>query len=220
MFAVAASRGESSPLTKERPAHGQHHGVEIGGTSLNALVTGDVPKVRFLTTRGHGDTISIMKVEGRHAGLDVDHIQDMTRTAMPCPLVPVHLNGEHQANHQATDAERVSLRQVRAGGAEPQPSPAQLGETTRIGEGLLAGDGIVVCVECRTPVGSPGDVLGRALWRGNDPSVAELTEETRPTLFAGTSITARQALCPGCHVALHTQVPVAAEPRVVAELAT
>ena len=104
---------------------------------------------------------------------------------------------------------------------EPRPSPAQLSETTRIGESLLAGDEMVVCAECRTPVGSPADVLGGALWRDNDPSVAGLTEETRPTLFAGTPITARQALCPGCHIVLHTQVlPVAAQPRVVAELAT
>lgn len=57
-------------------------------STLNALVTGDVAKVGFLTTQGHGDSISIMNLEGRYAGLGTDEVQDMARTAKPAPLVP------------------------------------------------------------------------------------------------------------------------------------
>lgn len=57
-------------------------------STLNAVVTGDVAKVGFLTTRGHGDSISIMNLEGRYAGLGTDEIQNMSRTNKPAPLVP------------------------------------------------------------------------------------------------------------------------------------
>src|SRR3978361_1708992 len=57
-------------------------------STLNALVTGDVAKVGFVTTRGHGDSIVIMNVEGRYAGLDPERVQDILRTAKPDPLVP------------------------------------------------------------------------------------------------------------------------------------
>lgn len=59
-------------------------------STLNSLVTGDVAKVGFLTTRGHADSISIMNLEGRYAGLSSDDIQHMARTAKPAPLVPRH----------------------------------------------------------------------------------------------------------------------------------
>lgn len=57
-------------------------------STLNALVTGDVARVGFLTTRGHADSISIMNLEGRYAGLGNDEIQQMARTSKPDPLVP------------------------------------------------------------------------------------------------------------------------------------
>jgi N-methylhydantoinase A len=57
-------------------------------STLNSLVTGDVAKVGFLTTRGHGDSISIMNLEGRYAGLGPDQIQHMARTNKPPALVP------------------------------------------------------------------------------------------------------------------------------------
>lgn len=62
----------------------------IHGTTstLNAVVTGDVAKVGFLTTRGHADSIVIMNLEGRYAGLDPAMIQNMSRTNKPAPLVP------------------------------------------------------------------------------------------------------------------------------------
>lgn len=60
-------------------------------STLNALVTGDVAKVGFLTTRGHADSIRIMNLEGRYAGLSSDEIQNMARTAKPAPLIPGEL---------------------------------------------------------------------------------------------------------------------------------
>lgn len=62
----------------------------IHGTtaSLNALVTGDVARVGFLTTKGHRDSIYIMNLEGRYAGLSPEEIQDITSTRKPPPLVP------------------------------------------------------------------------------------------------------------------------------------
>jgi N-methylhydantoinase A len=57
-------------------------------STLNALVTGDVAEVGFVTTRGHGDSIVIMNIEGRYAGLDPERVQDILRTAKPDPLVP------------------------------------------------------------------------------------------------------------------------------------
>lgn len=56
--------------------------------SLNALITGDVAEVGFLTTKGHRDSIYIMNLEGRYAGLGPEEIQDITSTRKPRPLVP------------------------------------------------------------------------------------------------------------------------------------
>lgn len=65
----------------------------IHGTTstLNAVVTGNVAKVGFITTRGHADSISMMNLEGRYAGLGPDEIQNISRTNKPAPLVPRHL---------------------------------------------------------------------------------------------------------------------------------
>jgi N-methylhydantoinase A len=57
-------------------------------STLNALVTGDVAKVGFLTTQGHRDSIYIMNLEGRYAGLGQEEIQNITATRKPAPLIP------------------------------------------------------------------------------------------------------------------------------------
>lgn len=57
-------------------------------STLNALVTGDVARVGFLTTMGHRDSIYIMNLEGRYAGLGQEEIQDITATRKPAPLIP------------------------------------------------------------------------------------------------------------------------------------
>lgn len=55
--------------------------------SINALVTGNVDPVGFITTKGHGDSIAIMNVEGRYLGLSAHDAQDILRTRKPAPLV-------------------------------------------------------------------------------------------------------------------------------------
>jgi len=63
--------------------------ISHGTTStLNALVTGAVAKTGFITTRGHRDSIFIMNLEGRYAGMSPDEIQAVKRTRKPAPLVP------------------------------------------------------------------------------------------------------------------------------------
>ena len=57
-------------------------------STLNAVVTGDVARVGFLTTRGHADSIRIMNLEGRYAGLGPSAVQNISRTNKPAPLVP------------------------------------------------------------------------------------------------------------------------------------
>ncbi len=59
-------------------------------STLNSIVTGDVAPVGFVTTRGHADSIAIMNLEGRYAGLGSEQVQHMARTNKPAPLVPRH----------------------------------------------------------------------------------------------------------------------------------
>lgn len=56
--------------------------------TLNALVTGNVAKVGFITTKGHRDSIYIMNLEGRYAGLGPEEIRDLVATRKPPPLIP------------------------------------------------------------------------------------------------------------------------------------
>jgi len=104
------------------------HYIVHGTTStLNALVTGDVATVGFLTTRGHGDSIAIMNLEGRYAGLGSDRVQDMVRTDKPRPLVPPQLVREidERIDHKGAvvveldeAGTRTAVRELVAAGAE------------------------------------------------------------------------------------------------------
>ncbi|MCQ8187868.1 hydantoinase/oxoprolinase family protein [Streptomyces rugosispiralis] len=96
-------------------------------STLNSLVTGDVARVGFLTTRGHADSISIMNLEGRYAGLGSDAIQHMARTAKPSALVPRHLIKEinERIDYKGAvvvpldeDGVRQAVRDLLADGAE------------------------------------------------------------------------------------------------------
>ncbi|WP_206142094.1 hydantoinase/oxoprolinase N-terminal domain-containing protein [Burkholderia sp. Ac-20384] len=60
-------------------------------SSLNALVMGKVPPVGFITTRGHGDSIAIMNVEGRYLGRSSMELQNVLGHAKPAPLVAKRL---------------------------------------------------------------------------------------------------------------------------------
>jgi N-methylhydantoinase A len=57
---------------------GKTHHIAHGTTSsLNALVMGNVPRVGFLTTVGHRDSIYIMNVEGRYLGSAPHELQNV-----------------------------------------------------------------------------------------------------------------------------------------------
>src|ERR1043165_9604076 len=66
-------------LAKPRPEllPDPHHIAHGTTSSLNALVTGNVPPVGFLTTKGHRDSIFIMNVEGRYLGRSPHELQHM-----------------------------------------------------------------------------------------------------------------------------------------------
>lgn len=57
-------------------------------STLNALITGRVAEVGFITTRGHRDAIYIMNGQGRYAGLSEEAIQNLTKTRKPAALLP------------------------------------------------------------------------------------------------------------------------------------
>ncbi|MBT4268922.1 MAG: hydantoinase/oxoprolinase family protein [Deltaproteobacteria bacterium] len=67
------------------------HGTTV---ALNAITTGNVAKVGFITTRGHRDSIYIMDVEGRYAGLTAEETQNTARTDKPDPIIPKRLAKE------------------------------------------------------------------------------------------------------------------------------
>ncbi|MDT7578498.1 MAG: N-methylhydantoinase [Pseudonocardiales bacterium] len=65
-----------------------HHIAHGTTSSLNALVTGNVSPVGFLTTKGHRDSIFIMNVEGRYLGRaphELQHVlaQDKGHNLLP-----------------------------------------------------------------------------------------------------------------------------------------
>jgi len=73
----------------------QTHHIAHGTTSsLNALVTGTVPEVGFLTTRGHRDSIFIMNVEGRYLGLSSHELQNPISQTKDHRLLPKRLAEE------------------------------------------------------------------------------------------------------------------------------
>jgi N-methylhydantoinase A len=65
-----------------------HHIAHGTTSSLNALVTGNVPPVGFLTTKGHRDSIYIMNVEGRYLGRSPAQLQNVLGQSKSHGLVP------------------------------------------------------------------------------------------------------------------------------------
>ncbi|MCO1659858.1 hydantoinase/oxoprolinase family protein [Pseudonocardia humida] len=65
-----------------------HHIAHGTTSSLNALVTGNVPAVGFLTTRGHRDSIFIMNVEGRYLGRAPHELQHVLAQDKDHHLLP------------------------------------------------------------------------------------------------------------------------------------
>jgi N-methylhydantoinase A len=85
--ALAEHRGESLEVMLAS-VHHLAHGTT---SSLNALVTRNVPQVGFLTTVGHRDSIFIMNVEGRYLGRSPDELQDVMRQSKAHTLLPKRL---------------------------------------------------------------------------------------------------------------------------------
>ena len=56
-------------------------------SSLNALVMGKVPRIGFITTKGHRDSIFSMNVEGRYLGRPQHELQDIMGQSKPRGLV-------------------------------------------------------------------------------------------------------------------------------------
>src|SRR5579864_7968444 len=67
---------------------GTHHIAHGTTSSLNALVTGNVPPVGFLTTKGHRDSIFIMNVEGRYLGRSPHELQNVLGQSKDHALLP------------------------------------------------------------------------------------------------------------------------------------
>ncbi len=65
-----------------------HHIAHGTTSSLNALVTGNVPPVGFLTTSGHRDSIFIMNVEGRYLGRAPHELQHVLAQTKDHGLLP------------------------------------------------------------------------------------------------------------------------------------
>jgi N-methylhydantoinase A len=61
------------------------HGLTVAS---NAVATRSGARVGLVTTRGHEDTIFIMRAIGRVAGLPMDKVKFIARTDKPDPLVP------------------------------------------------------------------------------------------------------------------------------------
>lgn len=83
--------------------------------TLNALVTGNVAKVGLLTTKGHRDSIYIMNIEGRYAGLGSEQIQDVASTRKPPPLVPKRMTKEitERVDYQGSVVVEINEKEAR-----------------------------------------------------------------------------------------------------------
>jgi len=87
MDVLAVLAEQIGETVEEMLAKTQHiaHGTT---SSMNALVTGNVPPVGFLTTIGHRDSIYIMNVEGRYVGRSPEELQDVLRQDKRHALLP------------------------------------------------------------------------------------------------------------------------------------
>ncbi|WP_354701579.1 hydantoinase/oxoprolinase family protein [Paraconexibacter sp. AEG42_29] len=68
--------------------------VHATTTATNAVVEHKGATVGLITTKGHGECLSIMRGAGRSKGLDVDDLLYLPGTSKPPPLVAPHLISE------------------------------------------------------------------------------------------------------------------------------
>jgi len=91
VFNVLSLLAEQFSLTRQALLERTDHISHGTTSSLNALVMGKVPPVGFITTKGHGDSIAIMNVEGRYLGRSSQELQNVLGHRKPPPLVPTRL---------------------------------------------------------------------------------------------------------------------------------
>jgi len=91
VFNVLGLLAEQLSMSRSEFLRGTDHIAHGTTSSLNALVMGRVPEVGFITTRGHGDSIAIMNVEGRYLGRSSMELQNVLGHAKPKPLVSKRL---------------------------------------------------------------------------------------------------------------------------------
>jgi N-methylhydantoinase A len=85
--------------------------VALGTTiATNTVVTHSGAKVGLLTTRGHGDMLAIMRVNGRVAGRPLQEVQNYSITDKPAPIVPKALVAEIDERIDYTGEIIVPLR--------------------------------------------------------------------------------------------------------------
>jgi N-methylhydantoinase A len=87
VFNVLALLAEQFSLSRPEFLAKTDHISHGTTSSLNALVMGKVPPVGFITTKGHGDSIAIMNVEGRYLGRSAHDLQNVLGHRKPAPLV-------------------------------------------------------------------------------------------------------------------------------------
>ncbi|MFJ9779553.1 hydantoinase/oxoprolinase family protein [Amycolatopsis sp. NPDC101161] len=93
-----------------------HHIAHGTTSSLNALVTGNVPPVGFLTTKGHRDSIFIMNVEGRYLGRSPHELQNVLGQKKDHGLLPKRLAQEvtERVDRDGTVVVRLDEDEARA----------------------------------------------------------------------------------------------------------
>jgi N-methylhydantoinase A len=131
-------------------------------STLNALVTGEVAKVGFITTKGHRDAIYIMNMEGRHLGLSPEQVQDFVHTDKPEPLLPKRLVRE--VTERVDSAGRVVV--------PLDLEEARLAVTELLAEGV---EGIAV------------SLLWSFLEPGHERAIREVIHELAPDVVVGLS---------------------------------
>ena len=111
-----------------------HHIAHGTTSSLNALVTGNVPPVGFLTTKGHRDSIFIMNVEGRYLGRSPHELQNVLGQSKHHALLP--------KRHALEVTERIdrdgNVVVALGRGRSPRGDPALLDDGVARDRGLAA----------------------------------------------------------------------------------
>ncbi len=147
-------------------------------SSLNALVMGAVPRIGFITTRGHRDSIFIMNVEGRYLGRPQHELQDIMSQTKPRGLVERKLAREVVERVDRSGAVIVPLREEQA---------------RTVIRGILAADVKAIAVSLLWSFRNPVHELRlRELIQQEDPSVfVALSCEVSPRMreFARNSTT-------------------------------